>query len=98
MKSRLVVGGAFSLHLLHCVLEDLFVAHVSLDEMFEAGNHCLGLLVKLKHSRRRSLGLNMYETEIKEKSTAKPRQTDMKQWIISDEESVRCSRYEPWPR
>ena len=52
MKSRLVVCGAFSLHLLHCILEDLFVAHVSLDEMFEAGNHSLGLLIKLKNSMR----------------------------------------------
>lgn len=55
MKSRLVVRGAFSLHLLHCILEDLFVAHVSLDEMFEAGNHSLRLLVKLKHNGRNSL-------------------------------------------
>lgn len=98
MKSRLVVGGAFSLHLLHCVLEDLFVAHVSLDEVFKAGYHGLGLLVKLRHSRRRSLGLNMYETQIKETSTTKPRQRDVKRWGISDEESVNCRRYEPWPR
>lgn len=55
MKSRLVVCGAFCLHLLHCILEDLFVAHVSLDEMFEAGNHSLRLLVKLKHNERHSL-------------------------------------------
>lgn len=52
MKSRLIVSGAFCLHLLYCVLEDLFVTHISLDEMFEAGNHSLGLLVKLKHSQR----------------------------------------------
>ena len=58
MKSRLVVGGAFGLHLLHCILEDLFVAHIGLDEMFEAGNHGLGLLVELKHSRRHGLGNN----------------------------------------
>lgn len=55
MKSRLVVSGAFGLHLLYCILEDLFVAHISLDEMFEAGNHSLGLLVKLKHSQGHSL-------------------------------------------
>lgn len=48
MKSRLVVSGAFSLHLLHCILEDLLVAHVSLDKMFEAGNHSFGLLIKLQ--------------------------------------------------
>lgn len=51
MKSRLIVSGAFRLHLLYCVLEDLFVTHISLDEMFEAGHHSLGLLVKLKHSQ-----------------------------------------------
>lgn len=31
MESRLVVSGAFSLHLLHCVFEDLFVSYVCLD-------------------------------------------------------------------
>lgn len=31
MKPRLVVSGAFSLHLLHGLLENLFVSHVSLD-------------------------------------------------------------------
>lgn len=59
MKARLVVGGAFSLHLLHRVLKDLFVAHVCLNEMLEAGDHCLGLLVKLKHSRGHSIALNI---------------------------------------
>lgn len=59
MKTRLVVSGAFSLHLLHCILEDFFVAHISLDEMFEAGNHSLGLLVELKHNDGHSLGFNM---------------------------------------
>lgn len=52
MKSRLVVSGSFGLHLLYGILEDLFVAHVGLDEVFEAGNHSLGLLVKLKHKQR----------------------------------------------
>lgn len=47
MKSRLVVCGSFGLHLLYGILEDFFVAHVSLDQVFEAGNHSLGLLVKL---------------------------------------------------
>lgn len=78
MKSRLVVSGAFSLHLLHCVLEDLFVAHVSLDEMLEAGNHSLSLLVKLKHSRGQP-GLKYVKTEIKETSATKGRQRDVKQ-------------------
>lgn len=54
MKSRLVVSGAFCLHLLYCILEDLFVAHVSLDKVFEAGNNSLGLFVKLEHSRRQT--------------------------------------------
>lgn len=49
VEARLVVGGAFSLHLLHRVLEDLLVAHVSLDQMLEAGYHRLGLLVELQH-------------------------------------------------
>lgn len=58
MKSGFIIRGAFGLHLLHRVLEDLFVSHVSLDEMFEAGNHSLGLLVELKHSGC-ILGFNM---------------------------------------
>lgn len=64
MKARLVVGGAFSLHLLHCVLKDLFVAHVCLNEMLEAGDHSLGLLVELKHSRGHSIGLNINKANI----------------------------------
>lgn len=51
VKARLVVGGAFSLHLLHSVLEDLLVAHVCLNEMLEAGDHRLGLLVKLQRGQ-----------------------------------------------
>lgn len=49
MKSRLVVRGSFGLHLLNGILEDLFVAHIGLDQVFEAGNHSLSLLVKLNH-------------------------------------------------
>lgn len=77
MKSRLVVSGAFGLHLLYCILEDLFVAHISLDEMFEAGNHSLGLLVKLKHSQGHSLALNM-KSQVEESCTAKQRQRNVK--------------------
>ena len=76
MKSRLVVSGAFSLHLIHSIFEDLFVADVSLDKMFEAGNHGLGLLVKLKHSRRHSLSFFM--SRVKETRRAKPRDRDVK--------------------
>lgn len=48
MKSRLVVCGAFSLHLLHSFLENLFVADICLNKVFEAWNHSLSLLVELK--------------------------------------------------
>lgn len=65
MKSRLVVSGAFSLHLLHSVFEDLFVAHICLDEMFEARNHSLGFLIKLKHSR----GSRQQLTKIQQRQT-----------------------------
>lgn len=48
MKSRLVVRGSFSLHLLHSFLENLFVADICLNEVFEARNHGLSLLIELK--------------------------------------------------
>ena len=47
MKSRLVVCGSFGLHLLYGILEDLFITHIGLHQVFEAGNHSLSLLVKL---------------------------------------------------
>lgn len=52
MEARLVVRGSFGLHLLYGILEDLFVAHVGLDQVFKAGNHSLSFLVKLNHRWR----------------------------------------------
>ena len=52
METRLVVCGAFSLHELYSLFEDLLVANVGLDQVFEARDHCLGLFIKLKQERR----------------------------------------------
>lgn len=56
METRLVVCGAFILHDLHSLFEDLLVANVGLDQMFEARDHCLCLLIKLKQGRREKDG------------------------------------------
>lgn len=86
MKSRLVVSGSFGLHLLYGILEDLFVAHVGLDQLFEAGNHSLGLLVKLN---RKESNIYVWELMIYGGGAFEHRviDTQHEQWSVVDTHS-----------
>ena len=50
LEARLVDRGAFGLHEVNGLLEDLLVAHVGLHQGPEAGHHCLGLLIELQQT------------------------------------------------